>query len=177
MSFLSGLGEGLSAGGLGLIGGLIQNDSNQTAATTQRRWSEEMAKKMHQFEVQDLKKAGLNPILSANKGAQVNNTSAPHMEDALGKGVTSAMDATRLKKDIELAGTQQTLMSAQALATAETARKESATAKQVSTQTKLLEATMPNAIRKSLQEGEQAQEYLSNKGSTTSWTDSSKLHR
>lgn len=163
MGFLGGLGEGIGAGGIGLIGGLFQNDANKEAGTTQRRWSEEMAKKMHQFEVQDLKKAGLNPILSANKGAQVNNTSAPHMEDALGKGVTSAMDSLRLKKDMELAGTQNTLNAAQALATAETAKREGATAKQIGAQTKLLEATMPNQIKKSMTEGEQANEYLQNK--------------
>lgn len=163
MGFLGGLGEGLGAGGIGLIGGLFQNDANKEAATTQRRWSEEMAGKAHQLEVRDLKKAGLNPILSANKGAQVNNTSAPQMEDALGKGVNSAMDAMRLKKDMELAGTQNTLNAAQALATAETAKKEGATAKQIGAQTKLLEATMPNTIKKSMTEGEQANEYLQNK--------------
>lgn len=68
----------IGAIGGALIGGLFskkgQEDTNTASAQeseTNRQWQEKMAKNRHQYEVEDLRKAGLNPILSARSGASV----------------------------------------------------------------------------------------------------------
>lgn len=51
--------------------GSIGRDYNAAEAQKNREWQTQMSNTSHQREVEDLKKAGLNPILSANQGAPV----------------------------------------------------------------------------------------------------------
>lgn len=49
---------------------------NREEAATARNWQTQMSNTSHQREVKDLMKAGLNPVLSVNQGAQSYTTSA-----------------------------------------------------------------------------------------------------
>lgn len=60
----------LVGGGTSLLGGLFGSKSNEKAAKKQMEFQLSAMQNAHQWEVADLRKAGLNPILSAGgKGA------------------------------------------------------------------------------------------------------------
>lgn len=60
-----GLGDAFSTGG-SLLGGMMTNEANAQSAAKANEFTKEMMKNRHQWEVNDLKAAGLNPILSAH---------------------------------------------------------------------------------------------------------------
>lgn len=66
------------------------------------RFQERMANTAHQREVTDLRAAGLNPILSANKGAASPGGAMPQIQDAVTPAVNSALAAARQVADIKL---------------------------------------------------------------------------
>lgn len=63
----------LGGSALQAVGGLMGNKSSAREAELSRQTSIDVAKHSHQWEVADLKAAGLNPILSANSGASVSS--------------------------------------------------------------------------------------------------------
>lgn len=87
MGFLSGIGKAIGkvagiasnvsgiASGIGAVGGLLgsgvddERDFASAQAAAANAFTEKQLKNRHQWEVEDLRKAGLNPILSAMKGA------------------------------------------------------------------------------------------------------------
>lgn len=62
------IGSGISAIAGG-IGDVITGSRAKKSAKFQMQWQERMRNTAHQAEVRDLRLAGLNPILSANRGA------------------------------------------------------------------------------------------------------------
>lgn len=82
-----------------LLGGFFGDSASAKAAKNAARMNEMYAKKAHQWEVEDLRKAGLNPILSGTGGGGANVAAAPVAQTGnLGRGISqAATTAAQLK--------------------------------------------------------------------------------
>nr|UXQ88058.1 MAG: DNA pilot protein [Microvirus sp.] len=87
---------------LSAIGGWFGNRAAKHSAKRQQDFQERMSNTSHQREVEDLKAAGLNPILSANSGASSPSGAQAPQQDIIGPAVGTALQAKRLRADLEL---------------------------------------------------------------------------
>lgn len=94
MGFLSGF-----AGAIG--GSLISGLFNKGEAEDNRAFQEKMSSTSHQREVEDLKAAGLNPLLSAKYGGASTPSGAQATMPDLGATVTSALALKKVKSEID----------------------------------------------------------------------------
>lgn len=133
---------GLGAGAMGLIGQDMANRANAAQASDQRNFQESMSNTAHQREVTDLKAAGLNPILSVNAGASTPPGAQATMQNALGAGVNSGVDAMKLQNDIKGTNSTVALQGAQGAAATAAALRDTTTAKQSETATKALQSQL-----------------------------------
>lgn len=100
---------GLIGGAFGLGGALLQNSASASAARDQMRFQERMFKNRYQYQMADMRAAGLNPMLSysssppaAPAGAmyQPVNVAEP-AQKGIETAVTSGLAAFRLKSEVQ----------------------------------------------------------------------------
>lgn len=87
----------------GFIGANQQNKANSAANAQMIEWERERAKNAHQWEVEDLRKAGLNPILSAGgSGASTSGVSIiPASNSPLGSGLNNAIAGMTIQEQLK----------------------------------------------------------------------------
>lgn len=101
-------------GALSLIGGQSAQNNSAKSLRRQMRFQEYMSNTAHTREVHDLRNAGLNPILSANKsGASTPSGGALNYDNVIGDAVSTALQARRLREDVKTAQEQQKLLDSQ----------------------------------------------------------------
>jgi hypothetical protein len=100
MGLLDSIGGFLSGGGGALLGGVAQmigadstNRTNSRIANRQMDFQATMSNTAHQREVEDLKKAGLNPLLSANAGASTPGGASYTAQNPMQGFASTASDA------------------------------------------------------------------------------------
>lgn len=128
MGFLSGIGSVLSnATNIGLsaipgvgnyLGAREQNTANAAQSAQQMAFQETMSNTAHQREVADLRKAGLNPMLSGmgGGGASTPSGSSAQMQNAgldMSHAVSSALEAKTAVQNLENLQEQNKLLSRQ----------------------------------------------------------------
>jgi len=93
----------IAAGAAPVVGGIINSALSASSANKQMRFQERMSSTAHQREVEDLRKAGLNPLLSLKSGGASSPPGARSEVDiGVEKGVTSALQASQVKSQINL---------------------------------------------------------------------------
>jgi len=148
----------LLAAALPALGGVISsvvgaeaqssaNETNAGIAREQMAFQERMSSTAHQREVDDLRKAGLNPVLAANSGSSTPGGASATMQAAnpvsgLGSSITSAFDAANAIQDL---GNKE----AQKIATIAQANASQAAAENSRVNAAYTQAEMPSVIARS----------------------------
>lgn len=98
---LSAIGS-IAGAAIGSSSAKATNRANSLEAQRSRDFTKEQLQNQHQWEVEDLKKAGLNPVLSANhSGPGVGSSAQAQMinpGDSMARGVEAAATAMTLKR-------------------------------------------------------------------------------
>lgn len=94
-----GISSALSAGA-SLLGGAAGNKNSAKEAQKNRDFQERMSSTAHQREVDDLRAAGLNPILSANSGSSTPGGATSVQHDPVTPSVMASLQASTAKAQI-----------------------------------------------------------------------------
>lgn len=113
MSWLSGIagaigtalggpvGGAIASGGAQIIGGMMQNSSAKSQAQDQMAFQADMSNTSYQRAVEDMKAAGINPILAAKVGgASTPSGAAAPVENVVGPAVNSALSTLSTRANI-----------------------------------------------------------------------------
>lgn len=102
-----GWGETLLGAGLGAAGAIF-------SARMANRFAERMSNTAHQREVADLRRAGLNPMISANRGASSPQGVQADISGGAQRGASTALATQMQRAQIELTKSQADASTAQA---------------------------------------------------------------
>lgn len=95
------------AGGAALLGSVFSARSMSREAQKNRDFQERMSSTSHQREARDLAAAGINPMLSASRGASTPSGSTAHVpEDVVGKAIGTALAVQQMKANVALTQAQ-----------------------------------------------------------------------
>ena len=89
----------------GIIGADMQNSASESLQANNIAWQREQLQNKHQWEVEDLRKAGLNPILSAFNGSSAVSAGSPqgaNPDIKLSKTLEALSNSALAKKETEL---------------------------------------------------------------------------
>jgi hypothetical protein len=163
MSFLGSAVGAISGGISSIIGGALSNSAARHAATVANERNIYNYQHRYQWAMDDMQKAGLNPILAATQGigGSVNGASALSANYNLGEGVTAGMSA-------QAAGSS-----------AKAAQKQADTAQRVGEGTvkKLDSDVLLNAATAKNFEAEAAGKTIANKLATDTYADNVALYK
>lgn len=104
------------AGGLALAGGIFSALSMRREAAKNRDFQERMSSTAHQRAAEDLRKAGINPMLAAGAAASSPSGSVaqvPDFGEAVGKSVGTALAVKQAEANIDLTQSQAAYVRAQ----------------------------------------------------------------
>ena len=141
------VGGAILSGAASYIGGSEANKANAREALKNREFQYNMSSTAHQRQVNDLRAAGLNPILSANSGASTPSGAQANIQDAVSPAITTAMDALRFKNEIAALKSQTTLNTFNGEAAKAQAVKDMNSAKNTMLTNTLLEASLPVELK------------------------------
>lgn len=92
----------LISGGLGFLGGERRNSAQTAAADAQMEFQREMSNTAYQRSMEDMRKAGLNPILAYQRGGASTPAGAmPELHDSIAAGLNSAKHGARIEAELE----------------------------------------------------------------------------
>lgn len=107
----------LASAGVGMVGQLfgqdMANNANKKEAQKNRNFQERMSNTAHQREVEDLRAAGLNPVLSANAGASTPGGATAQIENVAEGFGSTAKDMALMKSTLSRQNAEIGLMESQ----------------------------------------------------------------
>lgn len=108
MSFLGSAAGAFTGGIASIIGGALSNSAARHSSTVANQRNVDNYKHRYQWSMEDMQKAGLNPMLAATQGigGSVNGASALSANYNLGEGVTAGMSATAAGNSAKAANRQ-----------------------------------------------------------------------
>lgn len=99
LPWIPAIASGIAAVG-SFIGGERANTANSAQALRQMQFQDTMSRTAHQREVADLRAAGLNPILSAQRGASTPGGAMAQQMDTVSPAINTALQVSRNEAEV-----------------------------------------------------------------------------